>query len=152
MKFSKILVLPLFSLSLLAAVPKVAGASSALEACANIQDPIQRFYCEGSILAGDESQALASGYTPRQRQLAQLVGDVVYAFYQQTGRPILVNQETLQIVMQGVGANAAEAPFVLERMVANSRAVAAIIQADNTISRGQAFLNCLDTHGTGCIF
>ena len=152
MKFSKILVVPLFSLSLLAAVPGMSLANSALQACAGIQDPIRRFYCEGSILSGEASQALVNSYTPRQRQLAQVISEVVYTFYQQTGRPLPVTQQTLQIMMQGIGANATEAPFVLERMVANSNAIAAMIQADRTINRGQAFLNCLNTQGTGCIF
>ncbi|MEA5464070.1 hypothetical protein [Leptothoe sp. PORK10 BA2] len=152
MKLSKILVLPLFSLSLLAAVPGIAQANSALQACAGIQDPIQRFYCEGSILSGEVSQALVNSYTPRQRQLARGISEVVYIFYQQTGQPLPVTQETLQIMMQGIGASADEAPFVLDRMVANSNAIAAMLQADNSINRGQEFLNCLNTQGTGCIF
>jgi len=145
------LLVPLLSFSLTTAVAKTAAANPALEPCSAIQDPIQRFYCEGAILSGRASQALMNGYTPRQQQLAQVIGKVVYAYYEQTGQPLPVNQETLRIVMQGIGASASEASFIYDRMVAHSNAIAGITEADVTINRMNSFLNCLQTQGTGCI-
>jgi hypothetical protein len=151
MKLGQLLIFPLFSLPLIVTAPPMVTANSALANCASIQDPIQRFYCEGAILSGEASQALVNSYTPRQRQLAQVIGEVVYAYYEQTGQPLPITEETLQLMMDGLGANEAEAAFVLDRMVAHSNAIAGIIEADGTISRMNSFLTCLQTQGTGCI-
>ena len=151
MKLRQLLFLPLLGISLTTAVAKPATANPALAACAGIQDPIRRFYCEGSILSGQASQALVNSYSPRQRQLAQVIGEVIYAYYERTGQPLPVNQENLRIMMEGIGASPSEAPFVYDRMVAHSNAIAAIIEADATINRMNGFLNCLQTQGTGCI-
>ncbi len=151
MKFRQLMLPALFSLPLVISLPPVALANSALAACTSIQDPIQRFYCEGSILSGEASQALANSYTLRQRQLAQAVSEVVDAYYEQTGQPLPINQETLSMMMNGLEASQSEAAFVYERMVANSNAIAAIIEADGTIGRMNNFLTCLQIQGTGCI-
>ena len=151
MAIHQLLLIPLLGISLAATVAKTAVANPALEACSSIQDPIRRFYCEGSILSGQASQDLVNSYSPRQRQLAQVIGQVVYAYYEQTGQPLPVTQATLQLMMEGIGASASEASFVYDRMVAHSNAIAAIIEADVTINRMNGFLNCLQTQGTGCI-
>jgi hypothetical protein len=57
MKLRQLLFLPPLGISLTTAVAKPATANPALAACAGIQDPIRHFYCEGSILSGQASQA-----------------------------------------------------------------------------------------------
>ena len=151
MKFRQRILAALASLPLILVTSQTATANSALESCASIQDPIRRFYCEGAILSGQAQQDLVNSYTPRQRQLTQAIGEVVYAFYEETGQPLPVTQETLQLMMEGLGANASEATFVYDRMVAHNNAIAAIIEADSTINRMNNFLTCLQTQGTGCI-
>jgi hypothetical protein len=151
MKFRQCLLTALASLPLILGTSPTATANSALEACARIQDPIRRFYCEGAILSGQAQQALVNSYTPRQRLLARVIGEAIYAFYEETGQPLPVTQQTLQLMMEGLGADVSEAAFVYDRMVAHSNAIAAIIEADATINHMNDFLTCLQTQGTGCI-
>lgn len=151
MKFRQCILTALASLPMILGAAQTATANSALEACASIQDPIRRFYCEGNILSGQAQQALVNSYSPRQRQLARAISEVIYAFYEEYGQPLPVTQETLQLMMEGLGADASEAAFVYDRMVAHSNAIAAIIEADSTINRMNDFLTCLQTQGTGCI-
>jgi hypothetical protein len=85
MEFRQFILTTLTSLPLIFTSSQTAQANPALEVCASIQDSIRRFYCEAPILSGQARQALVNSYTPRQRQLAQAIGEIAYALYEQTG-------------------------------------------------------------------
>ncbi len=150
MKLHPLLALTLASLPLLMALP--AQANPALSACQSITDTIRRYYCTAPIQAQEARNALWQSYTPRQQQLATAVGQISSDYYNQTGQPVPVTQESVGLVMQAVGANSAEAAFVRERLQANSNASASINQVDVVIDQAGDFLQCLQTQGTGCIF
>ncbi len=150
MKLRSLLALTIAGLPLLLAVP--AQANPALSACQSIADPIQRYYCTAPIQAQEARNALWQSYTPRQQQLATAVGQIAFDYYNQTGQPVPVTQESIRLVMQAVGANSSEAAFIRGRLQANSNASASLIEADSVINQADDFLQCLQTQGTGCIF
>ena len=150
MKLHSLLALTIAGLPLLLAIP--AQANPALSACQSITDPIRRYYCTAPIQAQEARNALWQSYTPRQQQLATAVGQIASDYYNQTGQPVPVTQESVALVMQAVGANSSEAAFIRGRLQANSNASASLIEADSVINQAEDFLQCLQIRGTGCIF
>jgi hypothetical protein len=147
-RLQKWLVLGFVGCAMLSLTPIAAQAQSY---CDRITDPLRRGNCYAQEAATQEQQRRWNSYTPRQKALARAVEQVVYGYYQRTGQALPVTQQTLAQVMRIVGAARAEATFVVDRMVANRNAIAAINQADREIDRMQRFLNCLQTQDTGCV-
>lgn len=148
LKFQRLFVLMLVGCATLPLAPIAAKAQSY---CDRITDPLRRGNCYAQEAATQQQWQRWNSYTPRQKGLARAVGQVVYAYYQRTGQALPVTQQTVTQVMRIVGASRAEAAFVLDRMVANRNAIAALNQADGEIDRMQRFLDCLQTRGTGCV-
>ncbi|MBN8564841.1 MAG: hypothetical protein J0L70_30370 [Leptolyngbya sp. UWPOB_LEPTO1] len=73
----------------------------------------------------DPDQAQTCTYSDRQRYLAEAISQIVYLYYQRTGQAIPVTSQTVVEVMRIVGASGSEAAFVVDRMVANARALSA---------------------------
>jgi hypothetical protein len=147
-RFQKLLVLTLIGYATLLLTPITAKAQSY---CDRITDPLRRGTCYSQEAAIRQQQARWNSYTPRQRVLARSVEQVAYNYYQRTRQALPVTQQTLAQVMRIVGASRAEAAFVVDRMVANRNAIAALNQADLEIDRMREFVDCLQTQGTGCV-
>jgi hypothetical protein len=114
-------------------------------------DAISDYYRQGNIAATEAQMQRWNSYTPRQKQLARKIGEIAHAYYQKTGQPLPVNNQSIAILMNTLGANSQEASFIQDRMMANSDAQAAIPRVDALINRTQNFLNCLNNAGNGCI-
>lgn len=111
-----------------------------------IRDP----YSEA--LVQQAQRDLWNSYTPRQRNLATIISQISYAYFQRTGQPLPVNSETISIVMEGIGARQSEAGFVRDRMRANSNGAQGIISLERATDRTERFIQCLQAQGTGCSY
>jgi hypothetical protein len=123
MRLRNLLLLSAMTLTTLASSTLPARASSF---CDRIADPYQRFYCQGRESVARAQQARVRSYSDRQRYLAQTVSQIFYNYYQRTGQVLTVTDQTVVAVMQIIGASQPEAAFVVDRMVANANAIAAI--------------------------
>lgn len=94
--------------------------------CDQIRDPFQRFYCQGREDVSRAQQARVRSYSPRQRYIARIISQLIYNYYQRTGQALPVTHQTVAQVMQVIGASPSEAAFVVDRMVANANAIAAL--------------------------
>jgi hypothetical protein len=147
-RFQRLLILTFVGCATLPLMPIAAQAQSY---CDRITDPLRRGNCYAQEAATQAQQQRWNSYTPRQKALARAVEQVVYGHYQRTRQALPVNQRTVAQVMRIVGASRSEAAFVIDRMVANRDAIAAINQADSEIDRMLDFVRCLETRGTGCV-
>lgn len=78
-------------------------------------------FCDRS---SEVQQAQICSYSLRQCYLAQAVSQLVYNYYQRTGQVLPVTSQTVTEIMQLIGATNSEAAFVVDRMVAHTRAIA----------------------------
>lgn len=102
-------------------------------------------------IAAEAQRDMWNSFTPRQKQLSQLVSNVAFQYWQGYGQPIPMDAQTLNMVMRGIGAQPHEADFVWSRMYANHNAIVVMAQANGTISRTQRFVECLERGGTMCM-
>ncbi|MDJ0616774.1 MAG: hypothetical protein QNJ63_08510 [Calothrix sp. MO_192.B10] len=114
-------------------------------------DALSDYYLRGSIAATPAQIQHWDSYTPRQKQLARKIEEIARAYYQKKGKPLPVNNRSIAIVMNALGANPQEASFIKDRMIATSNAQEIIPRVDALINRTQTLLGCLNNGGTGCI-
>ena len=88
--------------------------------CDRISDSDQRSHCQ------EQAARAQQIYSSRQRYLAQAVSQLIDTYYQRTGQVLSVTSQTVAQVMQLIGAIDSEAAFVVDRMVAHTRAIAAL--------------------------
>ncbi|BDA76468.1 hypothetical protein CAL7716_106340 (plasmid) [Calothrix sp. PCC 7716] len=96
------------------------------------------------------ADGISNSYTSRQKQLATAIAQIVYNYYQNTGQPIPITNQSIIIIMSAVGATPQEAAFIQDRIVANSNTLATP-KVDTIINRAQNILNCLNTVTIDCI-
>lgn len=122
--------------------------SSSAKAQAGLSDEYRTQMAE---LAAQAQRDMWNSFTPRQKQLSQLVSNVAFQYWQGYGQPIPMDAQTLNMVMRGIGAQPHEANFVWSRMYVNHNAIVVMAQANATISRTQRFVECLERGGTMCM-
>lgn len=115
------------------------------------EDPLRRFYREGSAISQQAQWQLWNSFTPRQKSLAIAISRIADQHWQLYQQPIPINLQSSQMMMRMIGAQPNEGAFVVNRMQANYAAYASLGQVDATINQMYNFLNCLQTRGTGCV-
>jgi len=93
------------------------------------------------ILMRQGQEALWRSYTPRQRQIATAIGQLVNNHYNRTKQPVPLTQANVNYAMRYVGANASERNFVIDRIQANNQALSALIDLEDEIQRTEELLN-----------
>jgi len=110
-------------------------ATPPARAQSRILDPIS------PVLMRQGQEALWRSYTPRQRQIATAIGQLVNNHYSRTKQPVPLTQANVNYAMRYVGANASEHNFVVDRIQANNRALNALNDLERELRRTEEMLN-----------